>query len=68
MLATLLIIGAISGGLIAGIFDVAHPKIVQNAQRETERAIFVVHPEGKKQEKISGVAQEIYKVSDDKGN
>lgn len=68
MLVTLVVIGAISGGLLAKVFEWADPQIKANAQRETERAIFVVHPEGKKQEKLTGIPDELYKVMDDKGN
>lgn len=67
MLLTLLVIGAISGGLLAKIFKWADPQIKLNAQKETERAIFIVHPEGKKQEKVKGTTSELYKVMDGSG-
>lgn len=68
MLVTLVVIGAISGGAACQNIEWADPQIKANAQRETERAIFVVHPEGKKQEKLTGIPDELYKVMDDKGN
>lgn len=67
MLGTLLVIGAISGGLLAKIFEWADPQIKLNAQKETERAIFIVHPEGKSQEKVAGIKDELYKVLDANG-
>ena len=67
MLLTLLVIGAISGGLLAKIFEWADPQIKLNAQKETERAIFIVHPDGKKQEKVSGTPSDLYKVMDGSG-
>ena len=64
MIATLLIIGAISGGLLSGISNWADPLIAMNKQKATEEAIFLVQPEGKSYEHLNAPGVEIYKVFD----
>jgi Na+-translocating ferredoxin:NAD+ oxidoreductase subunit G len=65
MIATLSIIGIIAGGLLAGVNGWAIPLIEANKKSETERAIFLVNPEGKSYEAVPNAGFEIYKVLDD---
>ncbi|MCX7797104.1 MAG: FMN-binding protein [Melioribacter sp.] len=62
IIATLTIIGAISGGLLSIINKWASPLIAENKNAETEKGIFLVQPEGKYYEKINTTEIEIYKV------
>ncbi len=68
MLATLTIIGVISGALLSEINSWAAPKIEANRKAETERAIFVVQAEATKYEKVENVDFELYEVFDDSSN
>lgn len=47
MLLVLTIIGAVSGGILAGVFHVADPLIQANREKELKEAIFVALPEAK---------------------
>lgn len=68
MLATLTIIGVISGGVLSGINGWAEPKIIANRKAETERAIFVVQNEATNYKKVDDVNFELYEVFDDSSN
>lgn len=68
MIATLTIIGVIAGGILFVVSDWADPLIAANQKAETERAIFLVHPEGKSYEAVNSKEIEIYKVFDDQKN
>lgn len=68
MLATLTIIGVISGGVLSGINSWAEPKIIANRKAETERAIFIVQADATKYEKIENVDFELYEVFDESSN
>lgn len=62
IIVTLSIIGAISGGLLSRVNNWADPLIAENKRAETEKGIFLVHPDGKYYEKINTPDLEIYKV------
>ena len=47
MFLVLTVIGAVSGGILAGVFHVADPLIQANREKELKEAIFVVLPEAK---------------------
>lgn len=68
MLATLTLIGVVSGALLSSLNGWAAPKIEANRKAETERAIFVVQKEATKYEKIESVDFELYEVFDDSSN
>ena len=65
MLATLTIIGVLSGALLSEINSWAAPKIEANRKAETERAIFVVQAEATKYKKIENIDFELYEVFND---
>lgn len=62
MIATLSIIGIVAGGLLAGVNSWTSPLIEANKKAETEKAIFLVNPEGKSYEAVPNKEFEIYKV------
>jgi electron transport complex protein RnfG len=62
MITTLTLIGVIVGGLLSEINDWASPLIAANQKAETEKAIFLVQPEGKSYETIPKTGIEIYRV------
>jgi electron transport complex protein RnfG len=64
MLATLTVIGVISGGALSFVNTWAVPHIVENQKRDTERAIFLVQPAAKSYEAVAGVKYELYRVFD----
>jgi len=64
ILATLTLIGVIAGGSLSLVSNWATPKILLNQKAETERAIFLVHLDGKKYEPMKNAGFEIYKVFD----
>ena len=66
MLATLTLIGIISGALLSELNGWAAPKIEANRKAETERAIFVVQSDATNYEKVENVEFELYEVFDDK--
>jgi electron transport complex protein RnfG len=68
MIATLTIIGVIAGGLLSEVNDWASPLIIANQKAETEKAIFIVNPEGKSYEVVSYAGIEMYKVFDENKN
>lgn len=47
MFLVLVIVGAVSGGILAGVFHIADPLIQANREKELKEAIFVVLPEAK---------------------
>lgn len=47
MLLVLTVIGAVSGGILAGVFHIADPLIQANREKELKEAIFIVLPEAK---------------------
>ncbi len=66
IVATLTIIGIIAGGSLSLVNNWAAPKIALNLKAETERAIFLVHPDGKRYEEIKNAGLEVYKVFNEK--
>ncbi|MCZ7556250.1 MAG: FMN-binding protein [Bacteroidia bacterium] len=64
MLVVLSIIGIVSGGGLSMINSWANPLIAANKKADTERAIFLVQPDGKSYEKVEAVKFELYKVFD----
>jgi electron transport complex protein RnfG len=64
MILTLTVIGICSGGLLSEVSNWATPKIEKNQKAETEKAIFVVQPDGKSYEIVNNNKIEIYKVFD----
>ncbi|MFZ1730257.1 MAG: FMN-binding protein [Bacteroidota bacterium] len=64
MLLTLSLIGVVSGGGLAMLSSWADPLIAANKKADTERAIFLVQPEGKGYEPVSEVKYELYRVLD----
>ena len=68
IILTLTFIGIIAGGLLAMVSSWAAPLIEANKKAETERAIFLVHPEGKTYENINNIGFEAYKVFDNNKN
>lgn len=65
MLATLSIIGIISGGLLSQLSGWAEPKIAAHRKAATEKAIFEVQPNAKKYEIVKNVGFELYQVFDE---
>ncbi len=68
MIATLTILGALSGGLLSYVANWAAPKIAQHRQEDTENAIYLVQTEGKKFEKIKTVDYDLYIVFNSSGD
>ncbi|QQS36195.1 MAG: FMN-binding protein [Ignavibacteriales bacterium] len=68
IVATLTVIGVIAGGSLSLVNNWAAPKIAVNQKAETERAIFLVHPDGKKYEAVQTKELEAYKVFDEQNN
>ncbi len=64
MIATLSIIGIISGALLSELSGWAAPKIAAHRKAATEKAIFQVQPEADKYKKIESLDFEIYEVFD----
>lgn len=62
IIATLTLIGVIAGGSLSLVNNWAAPKIVINQKAETEKAIFLVHLDGKRYEEIKNSGFEVYKV------
>lgn len=65
IIATLTLIGIIAGASLSLVNNWAAPKIVINQKAETEKAIFLVHPDGKRYEEIKDPGFEVYKVFDE---
>ena len=65
MLVVLSLIGVISGGVLSQLNGWAQPKIAAHRKAATEKAIFIVQPDGKSYERVEGVDFELYKVFDD---
>lgn len=65
MLVTLSVIGIVSGGGLAMVSSWADPLIAKNKQAETERAIFLVQPQGKSYEAVADAKIVIYRVFDE---
>ncbi|HOJ08138.1 MAG: FMN-binding protein [Ignavibacteriota bacterium] len=66
IIAALTIIGVIAGGSLSLVNNWAAPKIALNLKAETERAIFLVHLDGKRYEEIKEAGFEVYKVYNEK--
>lgn len=67
MILTLSILGVIAGGSLALINGWSSPLIAANQKAETEKAIFLVQPDGKTYERADKAKFEVYKVfSEDK--
>lgn len=64
IIATLTLIGIIAGGSLSLVNNWAAPKITLNQKAETERAIYLVHLDGKKYEEIKNAGFEVYRVFD----
>ena len=62
IIATLTLIGVIAGGSLSLVNNWAAPKIALNQKAETERAIYLVHLDGKRYEEIKNAGFEVYKV------
>lgn len=62
ILATLTLIGIIAGGSLSLVSNWASPKILLNQKAETERAIYLVHLDGKRYEPMKETGFEVYKV------
>jgi electron transport complex protein RnfG len=62
IVAALTIIGIIAGGSLSLVNNWAAPKIAANQKAETERAIYLVHLDGKRYEEIKNSGFEVYKV------
>lgn len=65
IIATLTFIGILAGGSLSLVNNWAAPKIAINQKAETERAIFLVHLDGKRYEAIKSAGFEAYKVFDE---
>ena len=65
IIATLTLIGIVAGGSLSLVNNWAAPKIAINQKAETEKAIFLVHLDGKKYEEIKNAGFEVYKVFDE---
>ena len=68
MLATLTLVGIISGAVLSEINNWAAPKIEANRKAETERAIFVVQSDATDYKKVEGIEFELYEVFDENEN
>lgn len=68
MLVTLSLIGIISGALLSQISGWAAPKIEMHRKAATEKAIFMVQPNGKDYEKVDTIDFELYKIFDENKN
>jgi electron transport complex protein RnfG len=62
IIATLTLIGVIAGGSLSLVNNWAAPRIAINQKAETERAIYLVHLDGKRYEEIKAAGFEVYKV------
>lgn len=62
IVAALTLIGIVAGGLLSLVNNWAAPKIALNQKAETERAIFLVHLDGKRYDEIKNAGFEVYKV------
>jgi electron transport complex protein RnfG len=65
IIATLTLIGVIAGGSLSLVNNWAAPKIAINQKAETERAIYLVHLDGKRYDELKNAGFEIYKVFDE---
>jgi electron transport complex protein RnfG len=62
IVAALTLIGIVAGGSLSLVNNWAAPKIALNQKAETERAIFLVHLDGKRYDEIKNAGFEVYKV------
>jgi Na+-translocating ferredoxin:NAD+ oxidoreductase subunit G len=67
ILATLTAVGIMSGGVLSQIDGWSAPLIAANQKAETERAIFVVQPEGRSYEEVEGLGFQLFKVLTESG-
>jgi electron transport complex protein RnfG len=68
MVVVLTLIGSLSGAMLSQLSSWAEPKIEAHRKAETEKAIFIVQPNGKKYDKMENDTIELYKVFDEKNN
>jgi Na+-translocating ferredoxin:NAD+ oxidoreductase subunit G len=68
MILTLSILGIIAGGSLALVNGWSAPLIAANQKAETERAIFLVQPQGKTYQKVENTPLEVYKVFEEGEN
>lgn len=66
MLAVLTMIGIISGGVLSELSSWAEPKIEANRKAALQKAIFLVHDQGKEYKKIENVDFQLYEVYNEK--
>lgn len=64
MLATLTIIGILSGGLLSRVDNWAAPRIEKHMQESVRQAIATVHPDGVRSEKVQTDLLQLYRVFD----
>lgn len=62
LILTLSIIGIVAGGCLSLVSDWATPLIAANQKAETEKAIYLVQPEGKNYEEMKNAGFAVYKV------
>lgn len=67
MVLVLTITGLLTGGILAGFYTVASPRIEYNRLQELKRAIFTVLPEAKDYKEIKRDGMVIYEGMDEKG-
>ncbi len=72
MFLNLTVIGALAGGVLAGVYGVANPLIEANREKELKEAIFVVLPEAKDyhviEKKVGKETMKLYEGLDAEGN
>lgn len=68
MLATLALIGIVSGAVLSELSGWAAPKIEAHRKAATEQAIYMVQPNAKDYQKVETVDFELYKVFDENKN
>ena len=67
MILTLSIVGIVSGAVLAGVYQYAHPLIEKNKEQALQRAIFEVLPDAKSYDTITRKGKVIYKGLDSSG-
>lgn len=68
IVSTLTLIGIVAGGSLSLVNNWASPQIAMNQKAETERAIFLVHKNGKNYDKLNANDLDVYKVYDEMNN
>ena len=64
MIATLTLIGIVSGGLLSRVSDWAAPQIERHMQEAILQAIATVQPDGARSEKVATDVLELYRIFD----